>query len=105
MLERTYQAHIIKKLRRLLLGCVLLKNDSSYFQGVPDLIVLYGPYWCMLEIKADAQAKFQANQEYWLEHLNEMSFAAVIHPDNEAEILRAISQAFGLERNTRLSKR
>ncbi len=62
MLERKYQAELIKVLRRRFPDCVILKNDSSYMQGVPDLILLWHDKWAMLEVKASADAPEQPNQ-------------------------------------------
>jgi hypothetical protein len=105
MAERHYQAALIKRLRDLFNGIVILKNDSSYMQGVPDLILLYGPYWAMLEVKADKASSFQPNQEYYLELMNEMSFAACVYPENESEVMRALQQTFRVRRTTRASQR
>jgi hypothetical protein len=93
MLERDYQAGLIKRIKRLLPGCVVLKNDSAYLQGVPDLTILYRDMWAMLEVKASPSAAHQPNQEYYVELLGEMSFAAFIHPQNEEEVLRDLQQA------------
>lgn len=93
MREGAYQAKLIKKLRVLFPGCMILKNDSGYLQGVPDLIILYGDRWAMLEVKAYEDAPLQPNQDIYVEMLNEMSFAAFIYPSNEREILRALQQA------------
>lgn len=105
MQERAYQAKLIKKLRLLFDGCYILKNDSSYLQGVPDLIILFGPYWAMLEVKASADADFQPNQQYYISQLNDMGFAAAIFPENEEEVLRDLQHAFQPRRATRVSKR
>lgn len=105
MAERHYQPRLIKKLRRLFDGIIILKNDASYMQGVPDLILLYGPYWAMLEVKADKDSPFQPNQEYYLELFGTMSFAACIYPENEGEVLDALQQAFGLRGATRVAQR
>jgi hypothetical protein len=97
MLERNYQAKLIKKLRALLPGCFILKNDSSYMQGVPDLLVLFGTRWAMLEVKKayprPGSDDFEPNQEYYIEKLNDMSFCACIYPTNENEVLRALQSA------------
>jgi len=104
MLERRYQAQLIKKLRRMFPGCVILKNDSSYMQGVPDLILLYENHWAMLEVKASANADQQPNQEYYVDQLNQMSFAAFIYPENEQEVFLALQLAFQLNRDSRVSQ-
>jgi hypothetical protein len=103
--ERHYQAALIKKLRHLFDGIIILKNDSSYMQGVPDLILLYGPFWAMLEVKFDKDSPFQPNQEYYLALLDDMGFAACIYPENESEVLSALQQAFGLRGSPRVAKR
>jgi hypothetical protein len=105
MAERYYQARLIKKLRVVLEDCIILKNDSGYLQGVPDLIVLWRDRWAMLEVKDHEGSPFQPNQEWYLEKLNGMSFAAVVYPENEDEVLHALQQAFGLRRSARSAKR
>lgn len=92
MPENIYQAKLIKKLRLLFDGCLILKNDSSYMQGVPDLIILYNDRWGMLEVKASADSEFQPNQAYYVSELNNMSFAAFIFPENEEEVLRDLAR-------------
>jgi hypothetical protein len=104
MRENTYQAKLIKRLRRMFPGCVILKNDSSYLQGIPDLTILYGDRWAVLEVKVHPE-DLQPNQEYFIRFLNEMSFAAFIHPDNEEEVLDALQQALQPDGNSRLSQR
>lgn len=96
--ESRYQASIIDKLIRLFPGCFILKNDSSYVQGVPDLIILFEDRWAMLEIKKDARAGKQPNQDYYINMLNEMSFAAFIEPSNEEVVLHELQRAFGTVR-------
>lgn len=94
MTERVYQAKVIKRLRVEFPDCLILKNDSSYMQGVPDLIILYGDRWAMLEVKASVNSAFQPNQAYWVSELNHMSFAAFIYPENEDEVFRDLQHAF-----------
>lgn len=105
MAERHYQALLIKRLRDMFDGIVILKNDAGYMQGVPDLILLYGPYWAMLEVKNDKASSFQPNQEYYLTLLDEMSYAACIYPENESEVISALQQTFRIRRPARASKR
>ena len=94
MLESVYQARLIKELHIRFPGCVIMKNDPEYLQGIPDLTMLFGGFWAMLEVKGSARAPEQPNQRYYVEMLNEMSFAAFIYPENEEEVLRGLQQAY-----------
>ena len=75
-------------------GCIILKNDGNYLQGVPDLLILWGPRWASLEVKLSENSHEQPNQQHYIDLMNKMSFAAFIHPDNEAEVLGALQFAF-----------
>lgn len=105
MLESHYQNHIIGRLKKMFPGCLVLKNDSSYIQGIPDLSLYWGLMWAMLEVKTSASAKEQPNQRYYVEMLNEMSFAAFIYPEIEEEVLHELQQAFEPQGHPRISKR
>jgi hypothetical protein len=105
MIESHYQADLIKKLRVLLPDCVILKNDTSYMQGVPDLLILFQDKWAMLEVKVSAGAAVQPNQQFYVEQFNEMSFAAFIYPENEKRVLDALQRSLTARRTTRVSKR
>ena len=94
MTEAEYQAQLIKKIGELFPGSVVLKNDSGYQQGMPDLTILYLDMWAMLEVKASPKAGLQPNQQFLVEQLDAMSFAAFIYPDNERDVLNALQQAF-----------
>lgn len=97
MRERDYQAKLIKKLHTRYPGCIVMKNDPSYMQGIPDLTILYEDKWAVLEVKAreprNATA-FEPNQEWYLTTMNAMSFAACVYPENEREVLRGLQQTF-----------
>lgn len=93
MLERDYQAHLIAKIKKKMSGCVVLKNDSSYLQGFPDLLILYGNRWAALEVKISETAHHQPNQDYYVDMLDHMSYAAFIFPENEEDILDEVQRA------------
>lgn len=96
MLERVYQGQLIRLIGELFPGCVILKNDSSYLPGIPDLTIFYRNRWAMLEVKASENAAEQPNQEFYVDQLNKMSFAAFIYPENQEDVLRDLQ--FALER-------
>lgn len=93
-LESKFQANLIKKLKQLFPGCIVLKNDPNYIQGIPDLIILFNDRWASLEVKKDSRASQQPNQQYYVNKMNQMSFSSFIYPENEEEILYELQQAF-----------
>lgn len=93
-LERDFQAGLIKELKARFVGCMVMKLDSSYIQGIPDLLILYNNKWATLECKKNAKAHKQPNQEYYVDRMNTMSFSRFICPENKEEVLDELQQAF-----------
>lgn len=93
-LERDFQAKLIQELKAVFPGCMVMKLDSGYIQGMPDLLILYQDKWAALECKKSALAKKQPNQEYYVRQMNEMSFARFICPENKEEIFYELQQTF-----------
>lgn len=94
MRENQYQAKLIRRIKSEYPEAVVLKNDASYIQGIPDLIVLFPGFWAALEVKASPAANVQPNQGYYVDKMDRMSFAAFIFPENEEEVLRAMDHAY-----------
>lgn len=103
MAEGKYQAGLIKRIRSRFPGCVIIKNDTGYMQGIPDLLVLCRDRWAVLEVKDHEDAPLRPNQDYYVRILNEMSFAAFIYPSNEEDVLRELERAFKPLRSARVS--
>lgn len=102
MLESKFQSDLIKEISKMFIGCIVLKNDANYIQGFPDLLVLYEGKWAALECKRSRRDTFQPNQEYYLDYLDQMSFARVIYPENKEEVLDELQQAFRSNRFARV---
>ena len=100
ILESAFQRKLIKRIKHDLPGCIVLKNDPNYLQGFPDLLILYGPRWAAVEVKRSPNAEHQPNQDYYVNRLNQMSYAAFINPENERKIRNDIYQALGVGRDT-----
>lgn len=98
-LERVFQKDLVKEIKEKLKGCIVMKNDSSYIQGIPDWIILFKDKWALLEVKKSAKARKQPNQEYYVNKANAMSFARFIFPENKDEVLRDLFSFFGLGGN------
>jgi hypothetical protein len=93
--ESQFQGKLIKKLKVIFPGCIVLKNDANYIQGFPDLTVLWKDKWALLECKRESEAHKQPNQQYYIDRGKAMSFAAFICPENEEDVLHDLQQAFG----------
>lgn len=87
MNENKFQHSLIKKIQNKLPDAMILKNDSGYIQGIPDLIVLNGSKWAALECKRSRNAKHRPNQDFYVDKMNDMSYAAFVYPENEEEVL------------------
>lgn len=96
MVESSFQSRLIKDLKKMFPGCVVVKNDPNYIQGFPDLTIFYKDKWAILECKKSANAKKQPNQEYYVDQLNRMSYSRFIYPENKEEVLNELQQAFGV---------
>lgn len=92
--ERSFQALLVRELKKRFDGCIVTKLDPSNAQGIPDLLILYGKHWATLECKRSAKARRRPNQEQYVERMNEMSFSRFIYPENRKEILDELEQAF-----------
>lgn len=92
--ENNFQSQLIKKIKERFPDSIVMKNDSSYIQGIPDLTVLYGDKWATLEVKRSKTASHRPNQDYYVEKMNEMSFSSFIAPENEQEVLDEMEQSF-----------
>lgn len=90
--EAVFQASLIKRIKKLLPGAMVLKNDPNYIQGIPDLLILYKDRWAALEVKRSATAKHRPNQDYYVNLMNSMSFAEFIFPENMRRVLDALSK-------------
>lgn len=98
MSESKFQSQLIKELKYIFEGCIILKNDASYLQGIPDILILYKNKWAMLEVKASSNSPVRPNQEYYVELLDKMSFAAFISPENKEDILNELQHTFRVRR-------
>ena len=105
-LESAFQQKLIERLEREFVGIFILKNDSGYIQGIPDLLLMYNDRWAALEVKPYATAEHEPNQDYYIDGLNQMSYGAFIYPENEEEIFHDLQNILQQpRRSTRVVKR
>lgn len=101
--ETAYQAALVKKLRVMFPMAFIIRNDPRENQGVPDILLLIGNSWAMLEVKKSANEPTRPNQPYYIDLFDHMSFAAFIYPENEEQVLNDLQSAFGASRKARVS--
>lgn len=96
MKESKFQSDLIKELKQAFPGSIIMKNDPTHIQGIPDLTILYKDKWATLECKKSLRASKQPNQDYYVGVMNEMSFSRFISPENKEEVINELQQAFEL---------
>lgn len=90
MLENRFKTNLVKELNAMFPGCIITHLDPNEIQGIPDLLILYKNKWAVLEGKKNARASARPNQPYYVDLMNDMSFAAFIYPENKDEVLDAL---------------
>ena len=90
MLENRFKTKLIKEIKEMFPGCMVLHLDPNEIQGIPDLLVLYQDKWAALEGKKTSSASHRPKQEYYVDLMNDMSFAAFIYPENKDEVLEEL---------------
>jgi hypothetical protein len=88
--ETPYKRTLIEKLEMMFPDCVIIRNDPAITQGIPDLLILWGCRWAMLEVKRSESASIRPNQEYYVEQYGNMSYASFIYPENEEVVLQEL---------------
>ena len=94
MRESKFQSDLIKEIKDRFPGAIVIKNDSGYIQGIPDLTVFYKKHWATIECKKDKDASPRPNQPYYVDLMNKMSFSAFIFPENKEEVLNEMERSF-----------
>lgn len=90
MLENRFKTKLNTELKNLFPDCIILHMDPNEIQGIPDILILYKNKWAALEGKKSERASHRPNQEYYVNKMDSMSFAAFIYPENKDEVLDAL---------------
>ena len=94
MLENKFKTELVQEIKEKFPGSMVFHLDPTECQGIPDLIVLYNDKWAALEGKKNATASHRPNQDYYVDKMNDMSFASFIYPENKEEVLNELQQTF-----------
>lgn len=104
-LESKFQKELIDDLEEIFPGCLIMKQDENYRQGIPDLVIFYKDRWAMLECKRSENSPHRPNQDYYIRKCNKMSYARFIYPENKEEVIDGLREFFKTRRSTRSSRR
>lgn len=85
---------LITRLQDEFKGCIIVKNNPNWIQGIPDILVLYNDKWAALECKRNCRASHRPNQDYYVNRMDEMSFASFIFPENEEFVMNRLKKYF-----------
>ena len=101
MLENKFKTKLVGELEKMFPGCIVVHLDPNEIQGIPDLLILYKNKWAALEGKKSQFAPHQQNQDYYVDLMNDMSFASFIYPENKEEVLYELQRSLRPTRKTR----
>ena len=97
MWENKFKTELIKDIKETIPGSMIFHLDPTECQGIPDLLVLHNDKWAALEGKKNKDASHRPNQDYYVDKMNEMSYAAFVYPENKEVILNELQQALGTD--------
>lgn len=98
MLENKFKTKLCNRIKNLFPDCMIFHLNPNERQGIPDLLILHENKWAALEGKKTTKASHRPNQDYYVEKMNRMSYAAFVYPENEEEIINELQQALRTER-------
>lgn len=91
--NRFQRDEVISKIKELVPGCIVMKNDPTYIQGIPDLTVMKGGRCALLEVKKSARASHRPNQDYYIKLIREQGgYASFVYPENLEAVLNEAKQ-------------
>jgi len=94
MLESKFKTTLVREIKELFPGIFVIYTDPNQIQGFPDLLLLYKNVWAALEGKKYKGAKEQPNQRYYVNLLDDLSFARFIYPENREEVIQELIDYF-----------
>ena len=98
--EGKFKTKLKQEIMERLPGSMVFYLNPNDIPGIPDLEVLYQDRWAVLEAK-NSEAEYYRDlkrdeklaQQYYVDKMNKMSFAAFIFPENKEELLNAMETA------------
>lgn len=89
-LETEIQKDIKDKIKQMLPGAIITKQDPNDIQGIPDLAVFWESKWAMLEVKQKEDSPHRPNQDYYIGKADYMSYGRFISGETEEKVLEEL---------------
>ncbi len=92
MLEKDFQAKIVKWLKAK--GCIVLKyqQNATTRASIPDVVFLKDGFWGAIEVKKSKTAKYRPGQKEMVSKLDAMSWAKVVYPECWGEVQAELTE-------------
>ena len=94
MNENVFQRKVIQRLKSEFPECIVMKQDATYKQVIPDLVIFHHDKYAMLECKKSATASHQPQQDYYISKIKEWAYASFIYPENVDQVFRELKEVF-----------
>lgn len=91
--ENAFQRKVIRRLKDEFPECVVMKQDASYKQGIPDLVIFFHDKYAMLECKKSQTASHQPWQDYYISKFNKWAYASFVYPENVDQVFGELKEA------------
>lgn len=94
MVESEFQKRLKRRLRSEFPDCVIMKQDATQIQGIPDLIILYKDKYAVLEVKKSKTASHRPNQDFYISKFGQYVYASFCYPENVEEVITGLKGWF-----------
>ena len=95
-----FYSRVIRRLEIDFPEAIVLRGNSEHLNGIPDIVIIHHDRWAALEVKRSYNASTRPNQKYYIDLLNNWSYASIIHPQNENEVFLELESALSPGRTT-----
>ncbi len=92
--ESDYRTRLFREIEATFTGCYILHPNPNDIQGFPDLLILYKNKWAAIETKKAMNSSKRANQSYYIQKLNSMSFAIFASRENHDYVMTELTRYF-----------
>lgn len=96
-----FYSRVIRRLEIDFPEAIVLRGNSEHLNGIPDIVIIHHDRWAALEVKRRHDAPTRPNQKYYIDLLNNWSYASIIHPQNENEVFLELESALSSSRPAR----